>query len=82
MMARDCIAPAGSGFHVAPETVARALDVLAALVARNGSVYVLLFERLERDFQLLQSRQDAVSRAMDRAAPRVIIGAGKAGRAV
>lgn len=50
--------------------LSRALDILAQLIARDGPVYVPLFERLERELQARQTESDTLSRALARAAAK------------
>lgn len=47
--------------------ISAALDILAALIARDGPQYLPLFERLEREHRAALARDDSLSRALARA---------------
>ncbi|MDO5704924.1 MAG: hypothetical protein Q4G49_07605 [Paracoccus sp. (in: a-proteobacteria)] len=49
------------------ETIAEAMDILAAIIARDGPAVLPLYERLELEYQLLETRTDTMSRVMARA---------------
>lgn len=55
---------------VSHDTIGEALDVLAEIIARDGAAYLPLFERLEREYNLIQSKNDTLSRALARAGNR------------
>jgi hypothetical protein len=52
----------------------RGLALLAHLVTLDGEVLLPLFEKLERDLEILRGKQDAANRAMKLAATYKVAG--------
>lgn len=50
-----------------PDTIAKALDIMAQLIARDGPKFMPIYERLEAEYEAATKRNDALSRALARA---------------
>lgn len=60
------------------ERLERGLALLAFLVVRDGEVYAPLFEKLERDIEVMRARQDTVGRARQMMENYKVVGGMKA----